>query len=62
MPEVQQLHASRAARLDYVMASAQLSGLAPSPYLADLLYQYRAGILSSAQLIESLKVHYQRSE
>ncbi len=62
MSKMQQLYASRAARLDNVIASAQLSGLAPSPYLADLLCQYRAGILSSAQLIESLKAHYQQSE
>jgi hypothetical protein len=54
--------ATRAMYADHVVASARLSGLAPSPHLAGLLCQYRAGILSSAQLIESIKAHYQRPE
>lgn len=55
------LHASRPTRVDYVLGTAELSGPGPSPFLADLLYQYREGILSSAQLIEHLKAHYQQS-
>ncbi len=53
--------ASRAASLDHVLGTAQLSGLGPSPFLAELLCQYREGILSSRQLIERLKEHYQLS-
>lgn len=51
-------HASRATSLDYVLGTAQLSGSAPSPFLSDLLCQYREGIISSRQLIERLRAHY----
>lgn len=54
--------ATRAMNADHAVASARLSGLNPSPHLASLLCQYRAGLLSSVQLLESLKTHYQRSE
>lgn len=54
-------HASRPTRVDYILATAELSGPGPSPFLRELLCQYREGILSSAQLIERLKAHYQQS-
>ena len=52
-------HPSRVTSLDYVLGTAQLSGSAPSPFLAGLICQYREGILSSTQLIQRLKAHYQ---
>ncbi|WP_409372516.1 hypothetical protein [Pseudomonas fluvialis] len=52
----------REMHVDHTVASAQLSGLTPSPHLAGLLSQYRAGTMSSAQLIESLKAYYRRAE
>ena len=52
---------SKVARADYVehaVASAQLSGRAPSSYLASLLNEYRLGRLSSAQLLDKARAHY----
>lgn len=49
MPEVQQLHASRAARLDYVMASVELylrrptAGLPPYPVSDKVLLHAATG-------------------
>ena len=54
-------HPSRGTSLAYVLGTAQLSGSGPSPFLAGLLWQYREGILSSTQLIQRLKAHYQLS-
>ena len=51
MANKQHLEAERAADVDHVVASARLSGRPPSPFLAELLDEYRAGRLSSAQLL-----------
>lgn len=58
MANNQHLEAERAAHVDHVVASARLSGQSPSPFLADLLNEYRAGRLSSALLLAKARTHY----
>lgn len=58
MANKQHLEAERAADVDRVMASARLSGQPPSPFMAGLLNEYRAGRLSSAQLLAKARAHY----
>lgn len=53
--------AARRAHVDHALASALLAGQAPSALLEELLSEYRAGHLSSAQLVDAVKAHYQRS-
>lgn len=54
----QNTEAARIAHADQAVASARLSGNIPSPFLAGLLDEYRAGRLSSAQLLAQARAHY----
>ncbi len=58
MANNQHLEAERSADVEHVVASARLSGQPPSPFLAELLNEYRAGRLSSAQLLAKARAHY----
>lgn len=58
MANNQHSETERAAHVDQTVASAQLSGQSPSPFLAGLLNEYRAGRLSSAQLLAKARAHY----
>ncbi|HBN9860908.1 antitoxin VbhA family protein [Pseudomonas aeruginosa] len=49
----------RTRNIEHVEATNRLSGAKPSAQLRKLLEQYRAGEISSAEMVARAKLHYQ---
>lgn len=54
-----QARKTRKANVDHVLATSRLEMAHPSPFLAMKLADYRDGKITSAQLVQLLRAHYE---